>query len=289
MSQQPILGILGGTGLYAMAGLEDQTEQQIDTPFGAPSSPVITGRLEGTPVAFIARHDLGHVLLPSELNYRANIYALKMLGVERVLSVSACGSLREDYAPGDIVVPDQLFDFTRKRKATFFGEGLAAHISVAKPFCPDFSAQVYGAVNDTGARVHQGGTYITVEGPRFSTRGESDVFRTWGMSIIGMTTAPEAFLALEAEMCYSVMAHVTDYDVWHTTQEPVSAEMVLKTIHQNMQIAGNAIRQLAASYRAERDCDCPTALGPALTSDPARISPETRQKLSLLVSKYLDR
>ena len=224
------LAVIGGSGLYTMPGLEDTEEHRIPTPFGEPSAPIVVGSLEGQPIAFLARHGIGHHINPSEVNYRANIYALKSLGVERIISVNACGSLREDYAPGDIVIPDQLFDMTKNRERTFFDRGLVSHISVAEPFCPDLSAKILSSVQKTGATVHKGGSFITIEGPRFSTRAESNVFRSWDMSIIGMTTAPEAFLAREAEICYGVMAHVTDYDVWHLSEESVTVEMVIKII-----------------------------------------------------------
>ncbi len=211
-----------------MPGLQDTQEFNLETPYGQPSAPVITGLLEGVPVAFLARHGIGHHILPAEVNYRANIYALKKLGIERIISISACGSLREDYTPGEIVIPDQLFDFTRDRECSYFGDGLAAHLSIADPFCPVLSAQLLQAVQDTQATVHHGGTMITIEGPRFSTRAESNVFRGWGMSLIGMTTSPEAFLAREAELCYAVMAHVTDYDVWHISEQPVSVDLVVE-------------------------------------------------------------
>jgi 5'-methylthioadenosine phosphorylase len=210
-----------------------------------------------------------------------------MLGVERVVGISACGSLREDYAPGEIVIPDQLFDFTRNRKRTFFGEGLVVHISIADPFCPQLSQMVLRATEATGATVHSGGSFVVIEGPRFSTRAESNVFRSWGMALIGMTTAPEAFLAREAEMCYAVMAHVTDYDVWHVSEEPVTVEMVIETLNKNTQIAQAAIRNLARGLKQERSCDCERALANALITQESGIPPETRQKLSLLVKKYL--
>jgi 5'-methylthioadenosine phosphorylase len=203
------LAIIGGSGLYEMPDLKDPKEYDLDTPFGKPSAPIIVGTLEERKIAFLARHGIGHHISPSEINFRANIYALKSLGVERIVSISACGSLREDYIPGDIVVPSQLFDFTHGRKRSFFEGGLVAHISTADPFCTDFSQAVFEAVRETGAPAHLGGDFITIEGPRFSTKSESNTFRAWGMSIIGMTTAPEAFLAREAEMCYAVMAHVT--------------------------------------------------------------------------------
>lgn len=285
--EKPVLGIIGGSGLYQMEGLEDIREFDLDTPFGKPSSPIVVGRLEGKPVAFLARHGRGHFISPSEINYRANIYALKMIGVERVVSVSACGSLREDYAPGHIVIPDQLFDFTKGRKRSFFEDGFVAHVSVADPFCPDLSEQVYQAAQATGATVHKGGTFITIEGPRFSTRAESNVYRQWGMSIIGMTTSPEAFLAREAELHYAVMAHVTDYDVWHISEEPVTVEMVIRTLNANVSHAQEAIRHLVRNLQSEATCTCASALSTALITRPETIPPETKRRLRLLVEKYL--
>jgi 5'-methylthioadenosine phosphorylase len=287
MDSQPKLAIIGGSGLYNMPGLQDMMEHEIDTPFGKPSGPIITGWLGKTQLAFLARHGIGHHLSPSEVNYCANIYALKSMGVERVVSISACGSLREDYAPGELVIPDQLVDQTRARRRTFFGEGLVAHVGVADPFCPDLSRQVFEAVKATGVTVHMGGTSLSIEGPRFSTKGESNVYRAWGMSIIGMTTSPEAFLAREAELCYSVMAHVTDYDVWHLEQEPVSVERVISVLANNTQIAQQAVANLAEHLRPERHCDCGSALANAIITQPEHIPAETRRKLDLLVRKYL--
>lgn len=282
------IAIIGGSGLYAMAGLADVQERQISTPFGEPSAPIVVGKLEGKEIAFLARHGIGHFLSPSEINYQANIYALKTLGVERIIGISACGSLREDYAPGDIVIPDQLFDFTKARQRSFFGEGLVAHISIPEPFCSDLSEQVYTAVKMTGNNVHLGGTFITVEGPRFSTKAESNTFRGWGMSLIGMTTSPEAFLAREAEICYSTIAHVTDYDVWHVTEEPVTVEMVIEILNRNAEIAQETIKNLMDLINLDKTCECQQALADAMITDPDVIPPETRQKLALLVDKYLD-
>lgn len=282
------IAIIGGSGLYSMPGLEDVQERVLTTPFGDPSAPLIVGRLEGESIAFLARHGIGHHLSPSEINFRANIYALKSLGVERIVSISACGSLREDYALGDIVIPDQLFDFTKDRKRSFFGRGLVAHISIPDPFCADLSEIVYQAVKKTGNNVHLGGSYITVEGPRFSTRAESNTFRTWGMSLIGMTTSPEAFLAKEAEICYATLAHVTDYDVWHISEEPVTVDMVIETLNRNTKIAQEAVYNLVSKLNRERLCDCEHALASALITDLDEIPPETRQRLGLLVDKYLD-
>ncbi len=287
MTEKITLAVIGGSGLYKMSGLEDTEERKIDTPFGEPSAPVVIGTLEGMRVAFLARHGIGHRLNPTEVNYRANIYALKSLGVEKIVSVSACGSLREDYAPGDIVVPDQLFDMTKDRKRSFFEDGLVAHVSVADPFCPDLSAQILASVQETGATVHKGGSFITIEGPRFSTRAESNIFRSWGMSIIGMTASPEAFLAREAEICYGVMAHVTDYDVWHVSEAPVTVEMVIKTLLANTAAAQDAIRNLARDFSTARNCACENALADALITQPSVVSSKTRERLDLLVHKYL--
>ena len=287
MELHPTLAIIGGSGIYSMPELLDTQEIDLDTPFGKPSSPVVTGTLAGRRIAFLARHGIGHAISPSEVNYRANIYALKSIGVERIVSISACGSLREDYAPGDIVIPDQLFDFTRNRKRSFFGAGMVAHISIPDPFCPQLSEMVYAAVEATGAPLHRGVTFITVEGPRFSTRAESNVFRTWGMSLIGMTTSPEAFLAREAELCYTVMAHVTDYDVWHVSEKPVTVEIVIEILNRNTQIAQQCVKNLAASLPNARTCDCDRALANALITRSHVIPAETRQRLGLLVERYL--
>jgi 5'-methylthioadenosine phosphorylase len=287
MSEKLALAIIGGSGLYGMSGLTDTSEYDLATPFGKPSAPIVVGTLEGQRVAFLARHGLGHHIMPTEVPYRANIYALKELGAECLVSINACGSLRQDYAPGHIVIPDQIFDNTRDRPRTFFGDGLVAHVGVAEPFCPALSASLEIAVGATGATVHHGGALIIIEGPRFSTRAESGTFRTWGMSLVGMTAAPEAFLAREAEMCYSVMAHVTDYDVWHVSEAPVTVEMVIKTLNQNTNIAQQAIRILVTRLPGERTCTCENALSNALITDPEAIPAETRQKLDLLVKKYL--
>lgn len=287
MTEKVSIAIIGGSGLYHMSGLQDSKEHKVDTPFGKPSAPIVVGTLDGTRVAFLARHGIGHHITPTEVPYRANIYALKSLGVERVISISACGSLREDYAPGHIVIPDNIFDLTKDRARTFFGDGLVAHIGVADPFCSDLSDQVEAAVRATGATTHRGGSFITIEGPRFSTKAESNTFRLWGMSIIGMTASPEAFLAREAELCYATMAHVTDYDVWRESEAPVTVEMVIQTLNKNTQIAQNAIHNLLRGLKAERTCQCAQALSTALITDPKIVPAETRKKLDLLVGKYL--
>jgi 5'-methylthioadenosine phosphorylase len=286
MQAPPCLAVIGGTGLYDLPGLENRQVVDLDTPFGKPSSPIVIGELEGRQVAFLARHGIGHAITPSEVNSRANLYALKSLGAPRVVSVSACGSLREDYHPGDIVIPDQLFDFTRQRARTFFEGGIAAHISVAEPFCEHLSQQAYQAVKDSEATVHFGGTSITIEGPRFSTRGESNVFRAWGMAIINMTTAPEAFLAREAELCYAVIAHVTDYDVWHISEQPVTVDMVIEILQRNIGIAQESIRNLVRSLPEDTECSCRHALASAILTSQEAVPAETRQRLDLLVGKY---
>lgn len=280
------IAIIGGSGLYHMKGLESTEELVVDTPFGKPSAPITVGTLEGKRVAFLARHGIGHFITPTEVPYRANIYALKSLGAERIISISACGSLREDYAPGDIVIPDNIFDHTKDRARSFFSEGLVAHISVADPFCEDLSGQLETAVRETGATAHHGGGFITIEGPRFSTKAESNTYRSWGMSIIGMTASPEAFLAREAEMCYAIMAHVTDYDVWHVSESPVTVEMVIQTLNKNTDVAQESIRNLLRRIKPERACNCETALSTALITDPKVIPAITREKLDLLVNKY---
>jgi 5'-methylthioadenosine phosphorylase len=271
-----------------MAGLTDTKENDFATPFGKPSAPIVVGTLEGKRVAFLARHGLGHLIMPTDVPYRANIYALKALGAERIVSINACGSLRQDYAPGHIVIPDQIFDNTKDRLRTFFGEGLVAHVGVAEPFCPDLSASLEEAVKETGATLHHGGAFIIIEGPRFSTKAESNIFRAWGMSIIGMTAAPEAFLAREAEMCYSVMAHVTDYDVWHVNEAPVTVDMVIHTLNQNTLIAQQAVHNLVKALSKNRNCVCENALAGALITSPAVVPAETRKKLDLIVKKYLN-
>ncbi len=288
MNGPPSIAIIGGSGLYSMPDLENVQEIELETPFGEPSSPIVVGSLDGKWVAFLARHGIGHRYNPSEVNYQANIYALKSLGVEKIVSVTACGSLREDYAPGEIVIPDQIFDRSYGRERTFFKDGIVAHVSVAEPFCRSWSKQVKEAVEGTEATVHEGGSFITIEGPRFSTRAESNIYRSWGISLIGMTASPEAFLAREAEMCYAAMAHVTDYDVWHISEEPVTAEMVFQIIHRNTTIAQEAIRNLLAADDPKDPCDCNQALAAALTTDHKAIDPSARQRLALFLDKYLE-
>jgi 5'-methylthioadenosine phosphorylase len=280
------LAVIGGSGLYSMPGLAETKEYDLDTPFGKPSAPIVLGTLENQKVAFLARHGVGHHISPSEVNYRANIYALKSLGVQRVIGINACGSLREDYAPGHIVIPDQIYDNTHRRARSFFGEGLVAHVSVAEPFCRGLSDLLEAAVKSTGAVTQRGGAFLTIEGPRFSTKAESNTYRAWGMSLVGMTASPEAFLAREAEICYAIMAHVTDYDVWHVSESPVSVEMIIEILRRNTRTAQEAVRKLAASL-PPRECECASALSSALITHPAHIPAQTKEKLKLLIEKYI--
>jgi 5'-methylthioadenosine phosphorylase len=287
MPENLCLAIIGGSGLYSMAGLSDMTENYFETPFGKPSAPIVIGTLEGRRIAFLARHGVGHHIMPTNVPYRANIYALKALGVQRIVSINACGSLREDYAPGDIVIPDQIFDNTKNRARTFFEDGLVAHIAVSDPFCPDLSKRLEISVTESNVKVHQGGAFIIIEGPRFSTKIESNTYRAWGMSIIGMTAAPEAFLAREAEMCYTILAHVTDYDVWHVSEAPVTAEMVIRTLNKNTQAAQTSLRKLVRNLTEDRSCQCDKAMESAIITNPSAVPDRSRKKLDLLVKKYL--
>ena len=284
-----ILGIIGGSGVYEMEVLQDRTELHVTTPFGDPSDAIVVGTLALLRVAFLPRHGRGHRILPAEVNSRANIYALKSLGVEYVVSISACGSMREDYAPRDIVIPDQLFDRTQCRPNTFFGNGLVAHISFDQPYCPVLSELVYEAVKKTGATVHRGATFLVIEGPQFSTKGESRIYRQWGVDLIGMTALPEAKLAREAEMCYAAMAHVTDYDVWHETAEPVTLAMLIENLQANAAVTKQAVMHLAPLVAKEsgRNCKCASALSAAIITQRDRIPTTVKRDLGLLVGKYL--
>jgi 5'-methylthioadenosine phosphorylase len=285
------IAVIGGSGLYDMDGLTEVTNVSVETPFGAPSDQITLGKLHGEAVAFLPRHGRGHVLTPSEVPYRANIYALKSLGVRYIISVSACGSLREDYRPGHIVIPDQIVDFTKGiRQSSYFGRGLVAHVGVPSPFSPELSGALAEATNEAGGIVHQGGSFITIEGPRFSTKGESLLFRSWGISIIGMTTSPEAFLAAEAEIAYACMAHVTDYDAWHDTEQPVTVDMVIKTLSANTELAQTAIRllaqrksQWAREFRAHNNMS--DAL--SLVTDWDGIDEDVKQELGIIINKYI--
>ncbi|HEX8732427.1 MAG TPA: S-methyl-5'-thioadenosine phosphorylase [Ktedonobacterales bacterium] len=286
------LAVIGGSGLYAMPGLSDVEWIEVDTPFGAPSDAIAIGELAGAAVAFLPRHGRGHRLSPTEVPSRANMYALKSLGVERVISVSAVGSLREEIAPLDLVVPDQLIDRTKARPASFFVDGVVAHIGFAEPFCPDLSASLAAAMGALAdIRYHRGGTYVCMEGPQFSTRAESAVYRQWGCDIIGMTALPEAKLAREAELCYATIACVTDYDVWRTSEEAVTVEMVVANLTRNVANAQRIIRAVAEALPADRataSCGCAHALDSAVMTDRALITPELRARYGLLLGARLD-
>lgn len=279
--------VIGGSGLYDMAGLEDVATNTVDTPFGPPSDQIITGTLAGRRIAFLPRHGRGHLLNPTEVPYQANIFALKKLGARFIVAVNACGSLREHIAPGHVVVPHQLYDRTTHRPRTFFEEGVVAHVSVADPFDEAVGAAIADAVRQTGGTVHEGGNFVIIEGPRFSTRLESEIYRQLGLSIIGMTSCPEAFLAAEAEIAYASMAHVTDYDVWHQSEEPVTVEMVIDTLNKNTKLAQKAIVHLAEKFETwavERPVH--SALKFAVLSDPKRVNPTAVERLGLLVDRY---
>lgn len=281
------IGVIGGSGLYDMETLQDVSSVKLDTPFGSPSDDYIVGTLSGARVAFLPRHGRGHRLSPSELNFRANIYGFKALGVEHIISVSAVGSLKEHIHPQNVVIPDQFFDRTRGRISTFFGDGLVAHVSFADPVCPSLSDLLYHAAVEQGATVHKGGTYLCMEGPAFSTRAESHVYRKWDMDIIGMTNLQEAKLAREAEICYATMAMVTDYDCWHEEEEDVTVEAIIENLNKNAALAKRVIQTVVPRISAERACVCANALQYALLTNPSVIPAETRAKLDLLVKKYL--
>lgn len=281
------VGIIGGSGLYDMPGLTARTEIKVDTPFGSPSDAMVIGSLAGKRIAFLARHGRGHRYMPSELNFRANIYAMKLLGVERILSVSAVGSLKEEIAPLDIVLPDQFLDRTRGRISTFFGGGLVAHIAFGDPVCPDLLGQVHRASRKAGIPAKKGGTYVCMEGPAFSTRAESNLYRSWGMDVIGMTNLQEAKLAREAEICYVTIALVTDFDCWHESHETVSADMIIGNLQKNCQAAQSIIMQTVRDLQEKRDCQCGEALKYALITDKSMIPGETRSRLDCIIGKYL--
>ena len=287
MSRHAQIGIIGGSGLYDMAELTDREDRVVSTPFGEPSGPYVLATLRGRRVAFLARHGIGHRLMPSELNFRANIYGFKSLGVEWILSASAVGSLREDFKPTDLVVPDQFFDRTRNRTSTFFGDGLVAHVGFAHPFCGTLSGIMYNSAVDAGATVHRGGTYVCMAGPQFSTVAESKSYRAAGFDIIGMTNLQEAKLAREAEICYTTLALVTDYDCWHPDHDAVTVDMVIQTLTQNARTAQQVIARAVEQLPVARTCECARALATAIITRPDAISPAARARLSLLVGKYL--
>ena len=281
------IGIIGGSGLYDMAELTDREERRVETPFGEPSSAYVIGTLRGQRVAFLARHGIGHRFSPSELNFRANIFGFKTLGVEYILSASAVGSLKEAYKPMDLLIPDQFFDRTKGRISTFFGDGLVAHVGFAHPFCKPLSAITYAAAREAGATVHQGGTYVCMEGPQFSTLAESKLYRSWGMDIIGMTNLQEAKLAREAEICYSTIALITDYDCWHPEHDQVTVEMVIRNLTQNAKTAQHVIASAVEKLPVDRTCECASALKHAIITRPDAVPSETKAKLAPLVSRYL--
>jgi 5'-methylthioadenosine phosphorylase len=281
------IGIIGGSGLYSMPGFELQQEHRVDTPWGHPSDAYVVGRLAGKDVAFLSRHGRGHRLSPSELNFRANIYGFKSLGVERILSLSAVGSLKAEHKPLDFVIPDQFLDRTKGRPSTFFGDGLVVHISFADPVCPQLSEVVHGACLAEGIRAKRGGTYLCMEGPQFSTKAESNLYRSWGMDVIGMTNLQEAKLAREAEICYVTVAMVTDYDCWHPDHDAVTVEQIISNLMKNAENASKVVGRAVANMPEARACKCGSALAHAIITDRKVVPEITRKKLELLVGKYL--
>jgi 5'-methylthioadenosine phosphorylase len=281
------IGIIGGSGLYDMADLTDRHEVHVSTPFGPPSGPYVTGTLRGRPVAFLARHGAGHRLMPSELNFRANIYGFKTLGVEWILSASAVGSLRQEYAPLDLLIPDQFLDRTKARVSTFFGRGLVAHVGFGHPVCGRLADLAHESATRAGARVHKGGTYVCMEGPQFSTKAESNLYRSWGMDVIGMTNLQEAKLAREAEICYSTIALITDYDCWHPDHDHVTVDMVVANLAQNAKMAQRVIANAVERLPIDRSCECATALATAILTRRDAIPDDVRRDLWPIVGKYL--
>ena len=282
------IGVVGGSGLYDMAEVTDREERPLQTPFGDPSGPFVIGTLRGQRVAFLARHGIGHRLSPSELNFRANIYGFKTLGVEWILSASAVGSLKEEYAPLDLVVPDQFLDRTRGRVSTFFGRGLVAHVGFSHPICPSLADLAHASAKAVGARVHKGGTYVCMEGPQFSTLAESKLYRSWGMDVIGMTNLQEAKLAREAEICYVTIALVTDYDCWHPEHDSVTVEMIIANLMENARTAQHVIAEAVSRLPVERTCACGSALASAIITRRDLIPDDVKRDLAPIVGKYLD-
>ncbi len=285
---QAKIGVIGGTGLYDIEGLTDIEEVNIDTPFGKPSDTITTGKLEGVGIAFLPRHGKGHRISPTELPVRANIYALKSLGVEHIIAVSSAGSFKQEIKPGHLVIPDQLIDRTRNRVSTFFGDGIVTHIPFAEPFCSALCQVLYRAAKDVGASVHPRGTFVVMEGPAFSTRAESRLYRSWGADLIGMTALPEAKLAREAEICYAIIGCITDYDSWWEPGQPVTIDVILSVLRQNIDTAKKIIKLAVSSLAGERSCGCATALGMAIVTDPKLIPAEQKKKLDLLIGKYIN-
>lgn len=283
------IGIIGGSGLYSMPGLTDTRELRQQTPFGDPSDAYVLGTLEGRKVAFLARHGRGHRLLPTELNFRANIWGLKQLGVERIISLSAVGSLKEEHKPLDFVIPDQFFDRTKQRISTFFGDGIVAHIAFSDPVCPEMARVLEGACDKAKVNVKHGGTYLCMEGPQFSTKAESSLYRSWGMDVIGMTNLQEAKLAREAEICYVTLAMVTDYDCWHPHHDSVTVDQIVSVLLKNAENACKVVRESVAAMPRSRSCKCASALANSIITDRDKIPPATRQRLSLILDKYLEK
>ncbi len=281
------IGVIGGTGLYDIGGMTDIEEVELDTPFGKPSDTIIIGRLEGVGIAFLPRHGKGHRISPTELPARANIYALKSLGVEHIIAINSAGSFKKEFKPGELFIPDQLIDRTRSRVNSFFGQGIVAHVAFAEPFCPVLSRVLYQSAREAGARVHPKATFVVMEGPAFSTRAESRLHRSWGADTIGMTALPEAKLAREAEICYAIIGCVTDYDSWWQPVKPVTIDVVLDIMHKNLDTAKNIIKLAISRIPQKRDCSCATALETAIITAPEMIPPEQRQKLSLIIGKYI--
>ncbi len=285
--QQAEIGIIGGSGLYDMPGLTNTREERVETPFGQPSDAFVLGELEGRKVVFLARHGRGHKLLPTELNFRANIYAMKTLGVERIISVSAVGSLKEEHKPTDFVVPDQFIDRTFHRESTFFGNGIVAHVAFGDPVCATVAKAIADGCDASAVVGKRGGTYVCMEGPQFSTRAESNLYRSWGADVIGMTNLQEAKLAREAEICYATMAMVTDYDCWHEGHDDVTVEQIVAVLNQNAANAAKVVRAAVAAMPGERKCACASALQYAILTNPAAVPAETRERIDLIVGKYL--
>ncbi len=284
---QAVIGVIGGTGLYDIEGLTDIEEVSLDTPFGKPSDSIVIGLLSGKRVAFLPRHGRGHRISPTEIPVRANIYALKSLGVEHIIAINSVGSFRAEVKPGDLLIPDQLIDRTRQRANTFFTDGIVAHIQFAEPFCPELRKVVYEAARKAGASVHSGGSYVVMEGPAFSTKAESLLHKSWGASVIGMTALPEAKLAREAEICYAVIACSTDYDAWHETEEAVSVDAILRILRGNIEMSKQIVRLAVAAIPEKRDCLCPGALENAIVTAPDVIQPQQKEKLKLFIGKYI--
>lgn len=285
--KEATIGIIGGSGLYDIEGMDRVREVRLRTPFGSPSDAIKLGRMDGIPVAFLSRHGRGHRVNPTAINYRANLYAFKQLGVQRVISVSAVGSMKESIRPGDVLLPDQFIDLTKRRVSTFFDEGVVAHVAFGRPVCDNLSDGLARAAQTAGATLHRGGIYVCIEGPQFSTKAESQLYRRWGVDVIGMTNMPEAKLAREAELCYATLALATDYDCWHETEEAVTVEAILATLHQNVALAKRVLRAVVPAVAVARSCACNEALRNAIVTPASHISASTRRRVGLLIERYI--